>query len=223
MLVKYILENLSLLKYRKKVMYIIPELKFWCLLVPKAGSTSIKILLCNKLKLDTLNPDDSLLPFRVWISDFRECVYAKFSIVRHPVSRIYSCYKHVYLRSPQKWKLVRFRYLPSTLLFHKHLTFSDFINKIKKIPRCLRDQHFESQFSQLSHKGSLLIENDFIFHLEDRDRIDAFLISIGLWKMIHKNKSENENLSIDNYAINLISRLYKEDFTNFNYDIKNAK
>ena len=80
--------------------------------------------------------------------------YYRFSYVRNPLTRLYSCYRDKVVNAQQRRK----RCTLSPYRIHFGMSFEEFIDRVAEIPDKYSDQHFRSQSAQLVHQGDLLVD-----------------------------------------------------------------
>ena len=80
--------------------------------------------------------------------------YHRFSFVRNPLTRLYSCYRDKVVNAQQR----RDRCTLSPYRIHFGMSFEDFIERVAEIPDKYSDQHFRSQSALLLHRGELLVD-----------------------------------------------------------------
>ena len=80
--------------------------------------------------------------------------YYRFSFVRNPLTRLYSCYRDKVVNAQQ----YRDRCTLSPYGIHFGISFEDFIERVAEIPDKYSDQHFRSQSAVLLYKGELLVD-----------------------------------------------------------------
>lgn len=80
--------------------------------------------------------------------------YYRFSFVRNPLTRLYSCYRDKVVNAQQ----YRDRCTLSPYGIHFGMSFEDFIERVAEIPDKYSDQHFRSQSAVLLYKGELLVD-----------------------------------------------------------------
>ncbi len=80
--------------------------------------------------------------------------YYRFSFVRNPLTRLYSCYRDKVVNAQQR----RDRCTLSPYGVHFGMSFEDFIERVAELPDKYSDQHFRSQSALLLYKGELLVD-----------------------------------------------------------------
>lgn len=80
--------------------------------------------------------------------------YYRFSFVRNPLTRLYSCYRDKVVNAEQR----RDRCTLSPYGVHFGMSFDDFIERVAEIPDKYSDQHFRSQSALLLYQGELLVD-----------------------------------------------------------------
>jgi hypothetical protein len=150
----------------------------------------------------------------IYPKDFKD-IYT-FSVVRHPIERLYSAYcfahkggtnimgmhnKDYYINNP---------YFESFESFVRNWLVEQDLNKI--------DGVFRPQYLYLFDKKNQLLVNNF-YKLEDiEDNFNEISKKLGRsFSLGHHNKSEKEKLNISNDLRELIYRLYQKDFELLGY------
>jgi chondroitin 4-sulfotransferase 11 len=124
------------------------------LVLSKNACTSIKITIGKTYGIKT---DDALAIHGLFHQSSQHSTlknaerYFKFAFVRNPYSRLVSCYIDKAVSKAAYFDGYIFR-LP------RNMTFAEFVTKIVKIPDCLADRHFKSQYSVLYRRGKLLVD-----------------------------------------------------------------
>ena len=80
--------------------------------------------------------------------------YYRFSFVRNPLTRLYSCYRDKVVNAQQR----RGRCTLSPYGVHFGMSFEDFIERVAEIPDKSSDQHFRSQSALLLYNNELLVD-----------------------------------------------------------------
>ncbi len=140
----------------------------------------------------------------------------RFSMVRHPLTRMISCYREkTQLRlSPS---LARFG------LFFKGMSFRDFLEAVARIPDADADAHFASQASRLEScnaRGKLRV--DFVGKLETLDEDWLKIVAkTGLLALHHRNPSPSDALypEPDPVLEQIVRRRFARDYELFGYSL----
>lgn len=138
--------------------------------VPKVASSGIRQLLRARQRDEILGVNgDSLVDERALKRQLEEQLkvslrpaqvqrmgsdYYRFSFVRNPLTRLYSCYRDKVVNAQQR----RDRCTLSPYRIHFGMSFEDFIERVAEIPDKYSDQHFRSQSALLVHRGELLVD-----------------------------------------------------------------
>jgi hypothetical protein len=202
--------------------------------VPKAASSSVRYLLAKKFRLrqidDKFKPNNDrfwdLLPdaevTRLSLAEFERQRSTSnpwsFSIVRHPVSRLYSCWNNKIRENNELSP--RFCGMGVEL----GMEFPDFVDLVCGTPDEYSDIHTVSQSRILTYRGELV--PDYCAHMEtlldDWEEIRrniALKSGIEMGSLLKKNKrisvSENISKSLSQATLDLIRKRYHEDFERF--------
>ena len=125
--------------------------------VPKSGCSSLKKVIAELEGFPT-NQNPHEIPFDMAcgkdMSGFRE--YRSFTVVRNPWARLFSCYNdkvranirspHIGATSGLASGLDRYNKILRMRLFYSDMSFEEFARTVSKIPDCLADEHFRSQY-----------------------------------------------------------------------------
>jgi len=140
--------------------------------------------------------------------------YFKFTFVRNPYDRLVSCYENL----PQKHKELHKYYLFGYL--ERDKGFSNFCKKVCRIPFCLADMHFESQYYLLSDKQGNC-RADYIGKYENlAEEYEWIREKYGLAPLRHLNPSGKGNW-MDYYTrktAQLVYKKYRKDFETLGYE-----
>ncbi|MEQ8554259.1 MAG: sulfotransferase family 2 domain-containing protein [Cyclobacteriaceae bacterium] len=141
--------------------------------------------------------------------------YFKFSFVRNPVERLYSCYK-------SKFQNDIVKYSRKTPYFDNYLygylknvkSFEEFVDKVIRISDKYADRHFKSQTSQLVESKNF--ELDFVGKIETIDQDLNVLKDYGIIDLPHFNSSGVEKSNDFGVVLrNKIIKRYYKDFLNW--------
>jgi hypothetical protein len=138
--------------------------------VPKVGSSSIRNLLRLQQVSEIL---DMLGDTSLSSSDLKSLAekqlkvklrptrvlqmageYYRFSFVRNPLARLYSCYRDKVVNAQNRRKRCTLR----TYGMYFGMSFDEFIKRVSELPDSYSDQHFRSQSALLSYKGELFVD-----------------------------------------------------------------
>lgn len=210
--------------------------------LPKVGCSSLKAYIANILEMEkdehfpnkTTIHDRTLYPFP-FASELElaheYADYFKFSFVRNPWSRLFSCYQSK-IRPAYFSDKYFTKGLPMTLKFREDLfwggmTFPEFVNAVCATPDWEADTHFQSQYYQLSQMGALT-SLDFIGKLENMEE-DFQLIQehTGLPKMkLDKLNTSHERAYTSHYTPALRAKVaarFAADIDIFEYKFEEEK
>jgi hypothetical protein len=137
-----------------------------------------------------------------------------FTVVRNPLARLVSAYRSFFENNSPD-------YIYGNYLFGilpQHLSFSDFVDRISRIPDSLKDPHFKPQSCFLGYYREQKIPVK-VFKIEESEKLEEFLQQNGL-QLQHLNKSP-EKYDYRNYfddkTLMLACELYRVDIEQFNY------
>lgn len=199
--------------------------------VPKAANSSIRTLLAETygmtVKNGVLPGKDSFWVDRKTATGLPLGRFCKlrdpssiwsFTFVRHPVTRLYSCWNNKVLENPE---------LSPTFLkmgVVSGMDFANFVERVAKHPDASSDIHVQSMSSILTVKGKLL--PDFIGRVETIDTDWAVVqkeikrrSNIEAGQMLRRNMRGKTDLSIisslSKTTLGHIETRYSEDFERF--------
>jgi hypothetical protein len=199
---------------------------------PKVGCSTIKRI----LQTAEVNNDESRLPQDVHDrmnspiptmnrapGQFRELLYNqetfRFCFVRNPFSRVLSCYLDKFVKDEaEKGRLISQLDVPK----HKDLSFTDFLNAIRRQPDREKNIHWVPQ-SFLLNPHSL--KYDFIGRFETMSAdinyvIEALKLPVRSWQKNapHATAAGSKlNRYYGRDEIRLVQEIYVEDFKSFGY------
>ncbi|MEQ8554260.1 MAG: sulfotransferase family 2 domain-containing protein [Cyclobacteriaceae bacterium] len=183
----------------------------------KVACSSIKASM-YKIRVDNTDNDDAFnlakttLGKRV-VANFEFSDYFKFTFVRNPFERIFSCYYDKVLNP--KGKLYFYRdYLFGYI--KEGESFETFVEKACKISDRLADGHFKSQYSLIYRKNKCLVDYIGKMELIQHD-FEPLVDKYGLEKLPHYNKTAEQSKPNpkDYYNLRLLDMVYeryKKDF-----------
>ncbi|MFC1837837.1 sulfotransferase family 2 domain-containing protein [Thermodesulfobacteriota bacterium] len=203
---------------------VFPKHKLAFLAIPRSGTSSIEKAL---LPLIGNNLDFELEQykhtFRLYM---RSCTrrevaskynnYFKFTFVRNPWTRLYSCY----LAKVQSYTNRHFRHLN----LDKCRNFEEFVLRVYDIPDKQADEHFMSQDYLLTYKGNFLPDQVYRFETYTQDwkilkprleQITAVLLSD--LPHYYKTKSDDYRNAYSTKLIDLVGERYQADCDRFGY------
>lgn len=181
--------------------------------IPKIAHTSIKRVIANI-------PEDKevrvhQLPFNsIPLSEFDSKGYYTFSVVRNPLLRLISLYeRNVNEEYPQ-----HLFHLYGNAFKHK-MNFTQFINRVCKIPDGRADKHFRSQYWFLEQNNQLI--PDFIGRFETLDKDWEYLNKRFQLGPLQKHNASNPLEPIHYYTpetFEMTYKRYKRDIELFGYE-----
>ena len=203
---------------------VFPEFKIVFLAVPRAGTSSLEFSLTSLLgKSLDLTSDRYKNSFRHYMRSCsrREVAtkysdYFKFTFVRNPWTRLFSCY------------LARIRKIPNRRLRHLELdqcrTFEEFVKRVCDIPDEHADVHFMSQDYLLTYNGNFLPDRVYRFEtytqdwLNLRQRLER-QTGINLIDLPHifSTKSDDFRRAYTSKLVDLVMQRYMADCKRFGY------
>lgn len=185
--------------------------------IPKAASTSMSKVMLEK-KYPSLNQKDiteAQINFLTDVNLQSEALNAAvyFTIVRNPFARLVSVYRDMF-ENPEHYiyRDYLFGILP------QQISFSDFVERINRIPDRLKDQHIRPQHSFLKYykQRNLGVK---VFKLEESEPLNQFLNQYDLI-LPHINRSL-EPYDYRSYynasTLDTVREIYRVDITEFNY------
>lgn len=197
---------------------VVPELELCFVPTPKVANRSIKTAVAS-----TAWPGYRGDPHRAgWrylpVSSLKQTGFFSFGFVRNPLDRLYSCYaqKIVFYGRMRNMPIEFWRYGG---VFHRDMTFADFVEAVVNIPDRFADQHFRSQHTFLYHKGAKTV--DFIGRFENLDQDwKALRQRFDLPELGHENRSPHPHYS-KTYTPELAraaAERYSRDIALFGYE-----
>jgi hypothetical protein len=203
---------------------VFPKYKIVFLAVPRSGTSSLEKaltpLLGNYLDLES---DRYKHIFRHFM---RSCTrreaatkydsYFKFTFVRNPWTRLFSCYLAKVRRVPNR----HFRLLG----LDRCRTFEDFVMRVCDIPDEYADEHFMSQDYLLTYQGKFLPDQVYRFetYSEDWNNLRQNLeqqTGVELLGLPHifKTKSDDFRREYTSRLVDLVGERYRADCNRFEY------
>ena len=225
----------------QSAVYTHPDLPLVYMNNPKAACSSIKASLWSYY--DKMHQKESLvvdrsihiktgIPFIEKILDAsaetKKAIIKKpiFSVVRNPFSRIAASYIHKLLGGDPyilSWFCERFFLKPETIN-RDSLPFEEFLKVIGFDDPLLLNVHFRRQSINILYP---FVSYDFIGHLEDMGAVAEYLSAYNVLlesaNISSSPDQEHKNKLVSLYnpkTIDLVTRLYSEDFENFGYSPK---
>ncbi len=192
------------------------SLKIVYIVNPKVACSSIKRALLDKEE----EVNDNYGVHRVHGHNYRGKLnrshkeFFKFTFVRNPFDRIYSCYKSKFQNDIENYGR-KIPYFDNYLFGYlsKVKNFEEFVDKIIAIPDKYADRHFKSQNAILQCKDNLNI--DFIGRMENMEEDSKILLDHGVPKFPHYNRSDTGKKKVNEFSSKvedkIISRYY-DDF-----------
>lgn len=201
--------------YYYREYFIDSKKKLIFLVISKNACSSIKKTFLKKKIEDaySIHTDQTANQFRKNKIAKSESDMFKFCFVRNPFDRIYSCYKSKLIHDPKNgfnhFQYYLFGYLS------KSKSFDDFVKRIVKIPDCIADRHFHSQYNYIYKTNTHKI--DFIGKFENLERdFEPIRKKYGLEELPNFNKTQNNKAEWKNYytknLADLVHQKYKKDF-----------
>ena len=147
--------------------------------------------------------------------------YYKFSFVRNPFFRLFSCYRDKILRTRQTGKNI---FRNNLFTFAPEISFPHFVKKVAQIPDHLSERHYQSQYFLLARDGKLSM--DYIGKVENiNEDWERLALKYGFEpKLIHKKSSAHLEEGPRDYRLyytkelaELVYKRYEKDFLYFGY------
>ncbi|MEP0295836.1 MAG: sulfotransferase family 2 domain-containing protein [Reichenbachiella sp.] len=193
-----------------------PEKKLAFVRISKNASTTILASIMKAqfphLDITTWSVDEINLLAQASMKPYIEEGYNSFTVVRHPIDRLKSCYFDQVLDRAELSYFSRLYFG----IFPKDISFYQFVKRVMNIPDELKEIHFRKQVKCIPQDIELRI-----FKYEEFDEeLTAFLES---YEVIVKNMTLNKRTrtpTIINHGEikSLIMEGYKEDFIKFGYN-----
>ena len=163
--------SLHLIKAQRRMVQLwkLESLQLAYIPLPKVASSSIRQMLRNRQAGEIISGEDSSFQqrdlnsiceaqLRVSLKPAQVAAmsgqYYRFSFVRNPLTRLYSCYRDKVVNAQQR----RDRCTLSPYGVHFGMSFEHFIERVAEIPDKYSDQHFRSQSAVLLYRGELLVD-----------------------------------------------------------------
>ncbi len=220
--IKYtIKEFLRLCRYgmvQNRIFVVLRDKKLIYLSNPKVGCSSIKQTLTQDIQGDGSSIHkysfDEVHKVPENIKDFHS-----FTFVRNPFKRLVSCYIDKYQGDLDKdWEQLTFDYYLLGVM-RKDKGFEQFVKNVARIPDCLSNKHFRSQY-RLTHdfRNRKLVKE--IGHLENiGEEFSALQVCYNLGNLPHYNKSKDYSW-MDYYThetAHLVYKRFRKDIELFGY------
>lgn len=203
---------------------VFPKYKIVLLAVPRSGTSSLEKTLTPLLGKDlNFESDRYKHTFRHYMRSCscREVAtkysdYFKFTFVRNPWTRLYSCYLAKIKRNPNR----RLRHLG----LDQCRTFEDFVMRVCSIPDEQADEHFMSQNYLLTYKGNFLPDQVYRFetYVEDwkilRQHVEQ-KTGVKLLDLPHifRTDSGDYRRAYSTRLVDLVGDRYRADCNRFGY------
>lgn len=160
---------------------------------PKCGSSSVRMALFRKL-YDVRERDE---PEGYWVA-----------VVRHPLSRLVSCYQH--------WIVDRFHHRMARQGLTERMPFPNFVKAVSEIPDEVADMHFKSQSAWIKGDPDMLCRTESLS--EDWQNVRAHIPAgpIGRYNQTKHDSWESfytadlKGLAISRYREDM-ERFYESD------------
>lgn len=181
--------------------------------IPKVACSSIKsaIAYFENIPLKNNDPHQTNFPI-VSLQDTYSSSLPSFAFVRHPISRLYSCWK-----DKVRFNLTKeFQRFDS---FYSGMPFEAFVKAVMRIPDDMADGHFRSQHLYICHNGFKAatyiakLENS----TEEWTKICEWLRLPAL-ALPTRNKAQG-NYNHSKHVLDMIYERYETDFNKFNYEV----
>lgn len=194
------------------------ELKVVYIINPKVANTSIKKLFAHQGHSENIHQRIQGCYFSDEIkwNELKKILtqdgYQIFSVVRHPVSRIFSAYKDKILFKTE-YNLVHRRNIG--LNSKESISFLDFLTLLKEKKKLFADLHWMPQTNLLLPNT---INYNFIGKVEFPSELDDFVMRVFGRNLGHSNASQALEHRLGPLELDLIHELYSCDFENFCYE-----
>ncbi len=141
--------------------------------------------------------------------------YTSFVVVRHPIERIWSCYKDKIVRykkngMPLRPAFERYNIIFGKQFFDLEMSFEAFVHSVSRIPDWASDQHFRSQHCYVNvQKGKIAVDR--IVRLENLDsEMRDLTKQLGLppWDLRKLNESGSSHQPME-IAANIKDKIYQ--------------
>lgn len=203
---------------------IFPKHKIAFLAIPRAGTSSLEHslipLVGTTLDLASNRYKNTFRHYMLSCSR-REAAtkysgYFKFTFVRNPWTRLYSCYLAKIRRSPNR----RLRHLG----LDQCKTFEDFVMRVYDIPDEDADEHFMSQDYLLTYKGNFLPDQIYRFetYVKDWEKLRLRLerqTGVKLLDLPHifRTESRDYRRAYSTRLVDFVGERYRADCSRFDY------
>ena len=192
---------------------VVPQRNFIYIPIPKVACTSIKARIAKLEGKRLVNNDPHQTNFKtISLEATYNSSLPSFSFVRHPVDRLYSCWKDKVSQKLTK-EFSRFS-------FFSGMSFQEFVNVVKDIPDDEADGHFRSQYAYIYHKGFQAVT--YVAKLEN---VEKEWRSISDWlklpyASLETRNSTSKRPSIPDSLFEVIYDRYEKDYNKFNYEVE---
>ena len=191
---------------------LVPKRNFVYIPIPKVACTSIKARIAKLENKRLLNNDPHQTQFQtISLEATYNSPLPSFAFVRHPVDRLYSCWKDKVSQNITK----EFSRFP----FYSGMSFKDFVDVVKDIPDDEADGHFRSQYAYVYHRSFKAVT--YVAKLEN---CEEEWRNISDWLKLPYAPLETRNSTgtrqpISSALLELIHDRYEIDFNKFNYEV----
>lgn len=210
----------NLPQVQKKVAVLSKSHKIIYLTIAKAASSSIKDYIIRHTNGKEVVFDNKINP--LWHEDFKD--YFSFSFVRHPIDRLFSCYKNKIKRPniPDKKTGIDIAFREYNSMFYRDMNFKDFLKAIIPLEPCQQNAHFRCQHQFLCDENENIIV-DFIGKFENLKNDFDYIINknnLPKKRLLCLNKVVYKKKSYDEEAIELAKCVFgvKKDMEIFDYE-----
>jgi chondroitin 4-sulfotransferase 11 len=179
--------------------------KYCWVRIPKCGSSTVVHILEKNCKWDYHEYD---APHTGWLE------YFKFTFVRNPWDRIYSCFE-------QKVRSKGGNCSDYLNQFPRNIKFSEWVKTITLSENILKDRHFAPMYTLMINKS--FDSMDFVGKLENLQEdfnIICDKIKIPQQKLPHKNKTKHKHYTeyYNEETKQIVAEKYTKDIEMFGYE-----
>lgn len=193
--------------------------------VPKSACTTIKRTLADLIDVPPegnvhYGVDFDFIKKENWSISSSELI--SFTVVREPLSRIYSCFKNKI--KPKDFLHKRFTGGVANILlkydcFYGGMSFDSFVDAVSTIPDSESDPHFKSQTSILQYDGTILPEHILKFETLSTDWKDFCRKNdIPHRPLPHLMGSEKQSITVSKRCATKVYERYLSDYSNFGFN-----